>query len=181
LRPLRSYLERVCESVDKDYSEIGDRISIGNLTGEDAANAFYEPMVVEEIALRSIYHELNALIESELQCLVVIPLSKRNRIQNREEKRLAWDLKRGELTKLIERYYEIRIDRLPEFERVEEIRQTVNAWKHRQGHKDPRRTAVITIDEKHQIEREKAFASIDAVRSFLLALWAEARTLPEEP
>lgn len=90
--------------------------------------------------------------------------------------KIVWDLKKDDLYRLIEGYYHISIDDLPGSKKVEEIRRTVNAYKHRKGFKDSRKDADWThCPEKFQLEREKAFHQIEAVRDFLQALWVATK------
>lgn len=175
LGAIRSFLGRVASSVDAEYSEIACRAHAEAFADhEEESNAFFYPMMCEEIAIRATLGELNALVEWELQRLAVEPLTKGRSVKKAERPRTAWDLKRDDLYRLIEDCYHIRLDGFPGFGEVEEIRRVANAYKHRKGFKDPRPgkdSDWTHIPEKFQLEREKAFRYIEAVRDFLQALW----------
>jgi len=172
LKSIRSFLERVNQSVDGDYIEIMRRVDAGEFANEDEIdNAFFDPMMSEEIAIRATLGELNALIECELQQIAVEPLAQEQKAQSKQNK-IACDLKPHDLYRLIEGHYHISIDDLLGSKEVKEIRRTVNAFKHRKGFKDPRRDADCTyFPEKFLLERKKAIHQIEAVRVFLRALW----------
>jgi hypothetical protein len=177
LESIRSFLERVGKSVDSDYTEIMRRVEAGEFADEDEeGNAFFDPMMSDEIAVRATLGELNALVEWELQQVTVEPLAQEQKAKKSKQNRIVWDLKPHDLYHLIEGYYHISIDDLPGSKEVEEIRRTVNAYKHRKGFKDPRRDTDWTyFPEKFQLEREKALHQVEAVRDFLQALWAATK------
>ena len=80
---------------------------------------------------------------------------------------------------MIEEYYQVNFDNLSGFEKVEEIRRAINAYKHRGGVKDTRRGDLLESEnwlEKFKLERENAFQCIDAVNDFLMALWTATNT-----
>ena len=173
LHTLRSFLERVGKSVDHDYISIIERADADEFeNNDDLSNALYDPMQAEEIATRAIYHELNALIESELQYLAVTPLADRG-ARSAKVPRLVRDLRRGELWKLIGSYYQVQLDDLPGSAEVDNIRRIINAYKHRQGVKDLRSEIYpsMVIPEKHKLQREVVLVSIDQVKVFFHSLW----------
>jgi hypothetical protein len=175
LDSIRSFLERVVKSVDSDYIEITHRAGIGEFADEDdESNAFFDPEMSEEIAIRATLGELNALVEWELQHIASEPFAQEQIAKRTKHNKIIWDLKRDDLYRLIEEYYSISVDDLPGSKEVEEIRRTINAYKHRKGFKDSRKdTDWIYFLEKYEVEREKAFSYIEAVRDFLQALWAK--------
>lgn len=76
LDAIRDFLNRVSASVDAEYSDIFRREEAGEFADNDElANALFPAMMSEEIAVRATLGELNALVESELQNLAVLPSS----------------------------------------------------------------------------------------------------------
>jgi hypothetical protein len=174
LGAIRSFFDRVSASVNADYDEVIQRAKAGRFRDrDDEANALFGPFTSEQIAIRAVLSELNALVESELQALAIKPLV--HRAPSSEPGRLVWDLKRDALCKLVETYYAVSIADLPGSGAVEEIRQKINAYKHRGGVRDPRRDCDIQyFPEKFELDREQTRFYIQAVRDFLQAL-GEAR------
>lgn len=173
LEYIRSFLERVDRSVEHDCLEIARRAEAGEFTDEDDENnAYFDPTMSEEIAVRAALGELNALVEQALQHVAAKPLAREQVRKKPKRNKMAWDLKRDDLHLVIGNYYQISIDDLPGSTVIDEIRRTVNAYKHRGGFKDPRRdTDSAFFPEKFQLERERVFHQIESVHSFLNALW----------
>ena len=68
LNAIRSFLIFVLDTASSEYSKIQIRSNAGEFDDyDDEANAFFIPMMWEEIACRATLGELNALVESELQ------------------------------------------------------------------------------------------------------------------
>lgn len=180
LEAIRNFLKRVAASVDAEYLEIISRVEAGEFSDYDEeSNAFFMPMQSEEIAIRATFAELNALIESEFQSLAVKPFAEQQNKKEPKRLKLVWDINREQLRRLIEEYYQVNFNDLSGFEKVEEIRRTINAYKHRGGVKNPRRGDLLeskNLLEKFKLERENAFRCIEAVNDFLKALWTATNT-----
>ena len=181
LKSIRTFLNRVCESVDREYFAIIQRSEAGEFNDEDEEmNTFFDPMMSEEIGIRAVYHELNALIESELQSLASAPFAEQEHTSKRKRKRIIWDLRRKELSELIESYYAVSFDDLPGSGQIEDIRRTVNSYKHRSGFKDPRKWTdrpMTSFPERFKLERETACQCIDATRDFFQSLWKSSSSV----
>ena len=180
LEAIRNFLERVADSVDAEYLEIISRIEAGEFSHyDDESNALFMPISREEIAIRATFAELNALVESKFQCLAAEPLAKQQNKNDPKRPKLVWDINREKLRRMIEEHYQVNFDALSGFEKVEEIRRTINAYKHRWGVKNPRGGGLLESEnwlEKFKLERENAFQCIDAVNDFLMALWTATNT-----
>ena len=176
IQALRSFFERVINSVDDDYAELIARSNRGEFaTADDESNAFYLPMMAEEIAIRSILNELNALVEWEIQALAVKPLQDKPIRTISGTNKITLDLNRGQIRTLIEDHYGICFRNLPGFKEVDAIRCNINAWKHRKGFKDPRRPQECparAIPERYKLERENVYVYLKSTREFLMSLWA---------
>lgn len=137
LQAIRFFLERLATFIDAEYLEIINQAEAGKFIEEDEeANAFFWPQSSEEIGIRAVIGELNALVEWELQNLAIEPLAERKKVKNSKLSKSVRDISRGELRRLIETHYQIKFNDLSGFEEVEEIRRTINAYKHRKGFKD---------------------------------------------
>jgi hypothetical protein len=189
LDSIRDFLKRVSESVDAKYSDIMHRAEAGEFANDDEEmNALFSPMMSEEIAVRATLAELNALVESELHNLAVQPLAEKQAKDKPKRPKLAYDLERIDLHRLIEEYYGISINTLPYSKEVDEIRRIVNAYKHRRGFKDPRKDFewskcldkkslnLPLVIEKFELDRERALRFIDAAQDFIRALRKATKT-----
>ena len=95
LMAIKSFLERVLASVDEEYGQVFNRNEEGEYEDyDDFMNALYLPMEAEEIALRAVYYELNALVESNLQDLALALLTAKESKKTRKKPKIVWDLKR---------------------------------------------------------------------------------------
>ena len=174
LAAIRGFLDRVLAVVDGEVNQAWSREEAGEFEDEDDFdNALFGPFMTEEIALRAVLHELNSLVESELQSLASEPFHRRNPSPNWLKDRQVHDLHYPELKKLIESHYAVRLDDLPGSGEIEEIRRKINAFKHRAGFKDPRKDKDWkTLGDKVKLDREEAHLYLQSVSDFLRALWA---------
>ncbi len=172
LNEVRSFLERVYRSVDSEYGNLISRAQAGEFKDPDEeANAFFSPRTSESLAMRAALNEINSLVEWELSSLGVAPFSKQP--SNKNKLRLVWDLKRDDLHELIERHYSIKLGKLPGSKEVDEIRKTINAFKHRKGYKDPRKEKVLG---RYELDREFVENCLVGARKFLRALHAHCKS-----
>ena len=100
--------------------------------------------------------------------LVHIPLSRQ---KDPPKPKFAWDLPWRAVRDRVEQYHEVTLPNLPGFRELELLRQTVNAFKHRKGLKNPRLTQASYFPEMHDPKREDAYKAIDTAQQFLRALW----------
>ncbi len=171
LNEMKSFLERVYRSVDSEYGDLISRAQTGGFKDPDEeANAFFSPRTSESLAMRAALNEINSLVEWELSSLGVVPFSKEPLKKNKL--RLVWDLKRDDLHRLIESHYSIKLDELPGSKEVEELRKTINAFKHRKGYKDPRKENVLG---RYELDREFVANCLVGARKFLRALHARCK------
>jgi hypothetical protein len=65
---LRNYLDHAFEESGREIEDVFARNEAGEYPGsDDLDNALFYPMRRQELASRTIYYEINALVESELQ------------------------------------------------------------------------------------------------------------------
>ncbi|MFH1671811.1 MAG: hypothetical protein ABIF87_00050 [Pseudomonadota bacterium] len=176
LNAIRSFLSTVSDAAGSEYSKIQDRSNAGEFDHyDDEANAFYSPMMWEEIACRATLGELNALVEWELHNIATIPFSKTGKASKARKPKLVSDLPLGEVIQLIEKYYQIRINEIDSYNAVKTIRNTVNSFKHRKGFKHPWKDRCKVIPGKFEVSRIDTFKSIDLVRNFFKDLWSKTK------
>jgi len=185
LASIQSFLNRVALSVDEEYSAIIRQIEAGYFNtyddeinacyNDDEENAFYDAWQCEDIAIRATFAELNVFIESTFQSLAVIPFANFQRQRGDESLKNVTRLNFQTLRDLIENHYQIDMEGLPHFQDIQDIRETVNAYKHRNGYPDPFKDPNnIRFGERIRLDRKAAFEKIEAVRKFLQALFAVA-------
>jgi hypothetical protein len=168
LNEVKSFLERVYRSVDSEYGDLISRAQAGEFKDHDEeANAFFSPRTSEGLAMRAALIEINTLVEWEVFGLAAVPFSKQPSKKNKL--RLVWDLKRDDLHKLIEDHFSIKLDRLPGSKEVDEIRKTINAFKHRKGYKDPRKESIVG---RYELDRKFVENCLVGAGEFLRALHA---------
>ena len=164
------------DSANKEYRKIKKQSEAGAFPHyDDEANAYFVPEMWEEIALKSTLGELNALVEWELQNLAGKAFHENNIKTKSKRSRELFDLKFGEIIKLIQGYYKINIEDIESCADVKRIRDKVNAFKHRKGYKDMRRDTYTSIPEQHEVSRTEGFESIKAVRTFIKDIWAKTK------
>jgi len=171
LNEVKSFLERAYRSVDSEYGNLISRAQAGEFkVPDEEANAFFSPQTSERLAMRAALNEINSLVEWELFNLGVVPFSKEPSKKNKL--RLVWDLKRDDLRRLIERHYSIKLDELPGSKEVDDVRNTINAFKHRKGYKDPRKENVLG---RYELDREFIANCLAGTRKYLRALHAHCK------
>jgi hypothetical protein len=171
LNGVKSFLERVYRSVDSEHGILISRAQAGEFKDPDEeANAFFSPRTSERLAMRAALNEINSLVEWELFSLGVVPFSKE--LLKKNKLRLVWDLKRDDLHRLVEGHYSIKLDKLPGSKTVEEIRKTINAFKHRKGYKDPRKENVLG---RYELDREFVANCLVGARKFLRVLHSHCK------
>lgn len=171
LNAIRSFLQNIINAAESEYSRIKALSDAGKfLHYDDEANAYFIPLMWEEIAIHATLGELNALVEWELCNFANKPFFQREDTFKKERLRMVSDLKMRDIVKLIENHYKIKFTDLKDYKQISFIRSKVNSFKHRKGFKDPRKDACNRIGEKFEVSREEAFHSIDSVKSFFKEL-----------
>lgn len=188
LQAIRDFFSKVLENVDIEIGLIYERRKAGEFGDpDDFANALFNPIEREKIAIRAVFHEINALIEWELRSFAmkicrnsaghtIIPkLSGDVSVNKTSNIKSVYDLPIRKVRRQIERYHKIEFSDLLCFSEVQHIRKAVNAFKHRKGFKDFRRDPGSKLLEKFEPNRENAYQAIDGARAFLRALWKKSK------
>ena len=195
LSAIKNFLDCVLHDAEKETKLVFQQFEDGKfLVLDDYHNALYNPITRQEIAIRAVLYELTAIVESELQDSAhkawmvsekhkgpksLLELSESPRSEIQSLKKIS-DLNLKKIRDLIEKYYEIKIDDLPEGETVQNIRNIVNAFKHKKGLKDFRKitTHQNTLFEVYKPDIDFAYDAIEKVRIFIKALWSATNNKP---
>lgn len=174
LNALRDFLRHSCRWVDVEQNEDGE------LDERDFDKLLYR----QTVAARAAYYEINALVESEIYEAASKPWHASNHegpktlsewaTSGSELKslRMVEDLKIKDAIRLIEKGYQIKLSDLPRYSEIFQVREAVNAFKHRQGFVDfrkhpPEQTKLL---ERHRVDIDAAEAAIGYAKEFVLAL-----------
>jgi hypothetical protein len=124
----------------------------------------------QEIVVRAALGELNALVELELTNIAETIVRERPEVWKRKAR-----IDRGAARSLIEEYYGLRLQDLPGYARVDELRKVVNAYKHEDGLRPPSEVPLLTdyFDGRYRLDPDEAVQYLEAVRGFLLFLPGE--------
>ena len=130
----------------------------------------------QDIVFRAVYSELNALIELELKNLARLILEEKGNSPHR--------LNRGSARSIIETEYRIKLNDLPGFDEVDDLRKIINAYKHDDGYTDTYEEVVPDGGQlfgyrqiQYKLEWDKTYESIQAVRTFMRALPGERQRI----
>lgn len=184
IQAIKDFLTKTLEAVDVEIKTICKQEEAGQFTGiDDFSNALFFPLEREAITIRAVFYELNALVEWELKNVASVAYQDSTKfkppksfadISSPDEVsriRTVYDLQLNQICELIEDYYKIKISMLSDFEQVQFVRQSINAFKHRKGFKDFRRDKGAELLEQLRLNRENAYQAIESSRGFLKALW----------
>ena len=163
LNHLRTFLLEGLRVAQEKLRPLAERWRAGEFANhDDFSNAADEPLSVQQITLRAVYHELASLIEHELQ-----------QAAPSASPTPAHDMLYRDVVAAVEQHHGISISYLPGFASVERVRAAENAFKHRRGLKshrkpldDPKR-----IPDYYDPDFEAARDAIAEVETFLTALW----------
>ena len=131
----------------------------------------------QEIVCRAALGELNSLVEYELK-LAAQNIRKRSgankkaNIGNREK---AVKNNRGD---------GLELEKLPGYSVVEDIRKTINSYKHEDGYSGKYKNFAghyVKLEERHELQPESVLNFIDLVDEFILALYKYYPDIEEEP
>jgi hypothetical protein len=189
LEAIKSFLDKTLTTVDTEIAVICAQEEAGEFRNgiDDFANALFNPMQQEKIAIKAVFYEINALVEWELQNLASEAYHNSNRITKTPKSlldvpmdqisriKLIWDLPFREICRLIEEHYEIKLCEAPGFNEIQGMRNTVNAFKHRKGFKDFRKDPKGKLLEEFKPSREEAYKVISEARTFLRAMWGKLK------
>ena len=172
LNALKSFLETIKTASGKEYLSIRKQSKAGKFTNfEDENNALFFSMAWEGIASRAVFLELNALVEWEIQLLSSEAFFKEKFLTYCKKSKILSDQKVSDAIKLIEKHYQIKVNKIEHFEAIENIRKKTNSFKHRKGFKHPFNDNCKNIPEKNEVNYEEALESINYVGLFLIGLW----------
>jgi len=161
---------------------------------EDYEAAFDFPIARIDIACRAVLYELVALVETKLQYIADEPWSQSSkhkgpqnifdsdRIDNESfsKVKMVSDLRFNDIVALIEEHYRINLNSLPEWEKILELRNMVNSFKHSQGFMDFRKIIKwqeYRFGQCYRVNTETAYSMISSVRIFLKTLESQVNSL----
>jgi hypothetical protein len=164
LRFLQDFLKHCCRWDDVERNEEG------NLDEAEFDKLLYR----QHIAARAAYYELNALVESEIYEAASKPWQASNHKgpknlpecvssgKSLRTMKMVEDLRIKDAISLIEGEYQISISELPGYVEVFQVREVVNAFKHRQGFVDFRKQPQdqIKLAERHKVDVDAATIAI---------------------
>jgi hypothetical protein len=186
LNALRNFLDHVLTDAAHELSDIDKRNEEGFIpTYLDLEDAYSAPFERQRIAVRAVYYEINALIERSLCSAAHRPWLESTRSRGPKtlldikdpcrgglrSLKMVTDLPFGEVIKLVQEYYEIEVSSLPEWAFLSELRETVNAYKHRNGLADFRKgdPDKVSFLERYEEDVDKAHRAIRSAGEFLHA------------
>lgn len=183
LTSLRDFLAHIVQEAGKAILDIERRNEEGEFDNfHDYEAAFNDPIARQEIAVRAVFYEVNAMIESVLHDLAWEPWLKSDEYPgpkalldlNKNDElsilKMVQYLPIGKIIKLIEDSYGIKFDKLEGWIILWINHEAVNAFKHRKGFMDFRK-GKISIGERYQAEASRAYEVIDAADAFIKSLW----------
>ncbi len=167
LHAIENFFHSAMDSVQNEIKNIFMRHEKGEFQEhwEDLGNAIFVPEYKSEIIVRTVLNETNALVESYLSSIRPLnPSDDPNKI-------IRWD----NLLKSIENEYSIRFESIIGYDDFIKIRKASNAYKHRNGYKNPKYDEIENkYDfEKYQLTKKVAKDAINATNTFLRNLSKE--------
>ncbi|MBD2162364.1 hypothetical protein H6F46_16870 [Limnothrix sp. FACHB-1083] len=194
LGAIKNFLEHTDAEAGVEIQSVFEKYHAGEYEDiDDFDNALFYPMERQEMAARTVFYELNALSESELQRSAHVPWLESEKHSG--PKALDWhnmtlnsirslkrvnDLPFKDILKLIENKYKIRVKDLEEADTFFQVREMVNSFKHREGYIDFRKQELKDIDfvACYKADIEQAYQAIDKTYTFITALWKATNREP---
>ena len=184
LKIINNFLDRNIKLADEELSDIFKREEAGEFCHylEEFENELYIPLQCEQIAIKAVFNEVNALIEWVLYGFATLPKEKQSK--NMKIK-LVYDMPISEVCSSIEQKYNIKLDILPGFKRLKAMRKKINAFKHRKGFKDFRKNEefkkgkTVNILERYELNRKEAYQTIEDAKIFIKAFWDKLDLWPD--
>lgn len=181
---LSDFFDRVTADAGRELDLIEARRLAGDFASfEDYENVVERPFVRIKIAARAVAYELVALVEGELHHLAhepwlmssshkepknILQLSRMNH-ETLAKLRMVSDLPFGKIVALVEDHFGIVLDDIEGWASVLELRDAVNAFKHRRGFKHPRdlnwRSKDVRFPERYTIDQEEVKKALVNVAS----------------
>jgi len=184
LKIIKNFLDRNIKLVGEELSDIFKREEAGEFCHylEEFENECYIPVQCEQIVIKAVFNEVNALIEWVLYGFATLPKEKQSK--NMKIK-LVFDMSISEVCSSIEQKYNIKLDILPGFKRLKAMRKKINAFKHRKGFKDFRKNEKfkkgkrVNILERYELDRKEAYQTIEDAKVFIKAFWDKLDLWPD--
>jgi hypothetical protein len=189
LEGIRNFLHHVDSEASAQIKDAFERNDSGEFQEEDDfENALFHPIKRQEIASRAVFYELNALIEHELYTSAHRPWLDSDKypgpksldLNNLTEESVRSlktihdrNVDYGQVIGLIEGFFKIKIMDLESAKGFQEMRNIVNAFKHRKGLIDFKKEAWKDFSFPHFYEAKikEADQAIDNAFVFIKALW----------
>lgn len=184
IETIKNFLDRSIKAVDEELSDIVKRKEAGEFfhyLGE-FENECYDPLKCEQIAIRAVFNEVNALIEWMFYGFADLPKEK---YSNNKKIKFVYDIPISEVCSSIEQKYNVKLDILPGFKRLKAMRKKINLFKHRKGFKDFRKNEefkkgkTVNIFEWYELNRKEAYQTIEDAKIFIKAFWDELDLWPD--
>jgi hypothetical protein len=176
LKTIERFLDKNIRLVDEELSDIFKRKEAGEFCHylEEFENERYVPLKCEQLVIRAVFNELNALVEWVLHGFADLP----KEIYSKNKKiKFIYDMPISQTCSSIEQKYNIKLDTLPGFKRLKIMRKKINAFKHRKGFKDFRKNEefkkgkTVNIFEQYELNRKEAYQTIEDAKIFIKAFW----------
>jgi len=183
LKTIERFLDKNIRLVNEELSDISKRKESGEFCHypEEFENERYVPLEYEQIVIRAVFNEVNALIEWVLYSFA--ELSEKY-FKNKKIK-FVYDMLISEVCSSIEQIYNIKLDILPGFKRLKIMRKKINAFKHRKGFKDFRKNEefkkgkTVNIFEQYELNRKDVYQVIEDAKIFIKAFWDKLDLWPD--
>jgi hypothetical protein len=134
------------------------------------SDALEEAAALQQIALRAVYYELAAIVEHEVQ-RVLVSITRGHGFPSHQRRDLPWEMDRSEARRLVEQACGITLRDLPGSATVERIQKIADSLKHRRGLKsDYRGDKPAHFPEYYDLDLGQARNAIAEVETFLVAL-----------
>jgi len=166
-------LHRYLNEVATRAGSIADAIKAEDETDLDLEILLEYPIALQELGVRTVYHELTAIVEHQVQG-VLTHLRKSLGDTDRRQEDHPTEMHFEDIQKEIGKVSAIVLAQLPGAGRVADVRAVAIDLKHRKGLKKLTSANLREFPEFHRLEVRAAHAAIDAVLEFTRSLWAEA-------
>ena len=184
LKTIERFLDKNIRLVDEELSDIFKRKEDGEFCHypEEFENERYVPLKCEQIVIRAVFNEVNALVEWVLYGFTDLPKEKYSK--NKRIK-FVYDMPISQVCSSIEQKYNIKLDTLPGFKKLKIMRKKINAFKHRKGFKDFRKNEefkkgkTVNILERYELNRKEAYQTIEDAKIFIKSFWDELDLWPD--
>jgi hypothetical protein len=166
LRFLRDFLSHLERDIALEWSEIEARNEEGAFHDfGDYEAAMDYPLFREEFAAKSLFNELNILVEETLHSAAASAWRAEQASQGANSlPKPEWELPIGKIWELIENHHNVNRKNLPGWDVYNKLREINNAFKHRRGF---RRFSDLFQSDKKTLEDARHKAKIDNAKRFI--------------